>query len=126
VNKSSRCGQFSAAAHEDYLRGRYYWNKRSEPGLRRGIEYFQKAIDQEPNYALAYAGLADSYIMLANWGFASGNEAYPKAKAAALKALELDDRLAEAHTSFAYTTLLYDWDWAAADKRFRQAIAPQP
>jgi tetratricopeptide (TPR) repeat protein len=75
---------------------------------------------------LAYAGLADSYIMLANWGFALGNEAYPKAKAAALKALELDDRLAEAHTSLAYTTLLYDWDWAAADKRFRQAIALNP
>ena len=118
--------QVSAAAHEDYLRGRYYWNKRTEGGLLKGIEYFQKAIDQEPNYALAYAGLADSHIMLANWGFAAPLDAYPKAKTAALKALELDDELAEAHTSLAYTTLLYDWDWVNAEKRFRKAIAVNP
>lgn len=119
-------GKVSAAAHEDYLRGRYYWNKRTEAGLRRGIEYFQKAIDQEPNYALAYAGLADSYIMLANWGFTAPGDAYLKAKAAALKALELDDQLAEAQTSLAYVTLLYDWDWESAEKRFRKAIALNP
>jgi len=113
-------------AHEDYLRGRYYWNKRTEAGLRKGIEYFQKAIDQDPNYALAYAGLADSYIMLANWGFAPPAETYPKAQAAARKALELDEQLAEAHTSLAYVTLLYEWDWAAAEKRFRKAIALNP
>ena len=118
--------QVSAAAHEDYLRGRYYWNKRTEAGLLKGIEYFQKAIDQEPNYALAYAGLADSHIMLANWGFAAPLDAYPKAKTAALKALDLDDELAEAHTSLAYTTLLYDWDWVNAEKRFRKAIAVNP
>jgi tetratricopeptide (TPR) repeat protein len=114
------------AAHEDYLRGRYYWNKRTEAGLGRGIEYFQKAIDQEPNYALAYAGLADSYIMLANWGFAPPAESYTKAKAAALKALELDPQLAEAHTSLAYVTLLDEWNWPDAEKRFRQAIAINP
>jgi len=118
--------KFSAAAHEDYLRGRYYWNKRSGAGIRKGIEYFQKAIDQEPRYALAYAGLADSYVMLANWGFAPPAESYLKAKDAALKALELDDQLAEAHTSLAYVNLLYDWDWQGSEKRFRQAIALNP
>jgi TolB-like protein/DNA-binding winged helix-turn-helix (wHTH) protein/Tfp pilus assembly protein PilF len=114
------------AVHEDYLRGRYYWNKRTEGGLRKGIEYFQKAVDQDPGYALAYAGLADSYIMLANWGFAPPAETYPKAQAAARKALELDEQLAEAHTSLAYVTLLYEWDWAAAEKRFRKALALNP
>ena len=116
----------AVAAHEDYLRGRYYWNKRTEAGLRKGIEYFQKAIDQEPNYALAYAGLADSHIMLANWGFAPPADSYRKAKDASLKALELDPQLAEAHTSLAYVTLLYEWNWPEAERRFRQAIAINP
>ena len=116
----------SAQAHEDYLKGRYYWNKRTEADLRRSIEYFRKVIDQEPKYALAYAGLADSQIMLANWGFAPPAGAYLEAKAAALKALELDDQLAEAETSLAYATLLYDWDWQGAESRFRRAIALNP
>jgi TolB-like protein/DNA-binding winged helix-turn-helix (wHTH) protein/Tfp pilus assembly protein PilF len=113
-------------AHEDYLKGRYYWNKRTKAGLQKGIEYFQKAIEQDPNYALAYAGLADSDIMLANWGFRSPGEAYPNAKAAARKALELDPQLVEAQTSLAYITLLYDWDWEGAERGFRQAIALNP
>jgi len=116
----------AAPAHEDYLKGRYYWNKRTEAGLRKGIEYFQKAIDQEPNYALAYAGLADSYIMLANWGFTPPGDAYLKAKAAAAKALDLDDQLAEAQTSLAYATLLSDWDWPEAERSFRRAISLNP
>ena len=126
AQNSSTPTKFSAAAHEDYLRGRFYWNKRTEPAIRKGIEYFQKAIDQEPNYALAYAGLADSHVMLANWGFASPAESYLKAKEAALKALELDEQLAEAHTSLAYVNLLYDWDWQGSEKRFRQAIVLNP
>ena len=113
-------------AHEDYLKGRYYWNRRTETGLRKGIEYFQKAIDQDPNYAQAYAGLADSYIMLANWGLTAPSQAYPKAKVAARKALELDSQLVEAHTSLAYATLLYDWDWENAERGFHQAIALNP
>jgi TolB-like protein/DNA-binding winged helix-turn-helix (wHTH) protein/Tfp pilus assembly protein PilF len=113
-------------AHEDYLRGRYYWNKRTEFGLRKGIEYFQKALERDPNYAPAYAGLADSYIMLANWGVVPPGDAYRKAKAAALKAVEIDDELAEAQTSLAYATLLYDWDWNGAEKRFQQAISLNP
>src|SRR5262249_14740246 len=116
----------SSATHEDYLRGRYYWNKRTEPALRRGIEYFERAIEQQPEFAVAYAGLAASYILLADWGFEPGNVAYAKAKAAALRALQLDEALADAHTSLAYTTLLYDRDWAEAEKEFRRAIALNP
>jgi len=108
------------------LKGRFYWNKRTEEGLYKGIEYFQKSIEQDPSYALAYAGIADSYIMLANWSFMPPTDAYPKAKAAALKALELDDNLAEAHTSLAYTTLLYEWNWRGAEKEFRRAIELNP
>jgi TolB-like protein/DNA-binding winged helix-turn-helix (wHTH) protein/Tfp pilus assembly protein PilF len=126
VNPQKRKRPVAVGAHEDYLRGRYHWNKRTEAGLRKGIEYFQKAIEQDPNYALPYSGLADSYIMLANWNFAPPGEAYPRAKAAAQKALELDEELAEAHTSLAYVTLLYDWDWQGADQRFRKAIALNP
>jgi TolB-like protein/DNA-binding winged helix-turn-helix (wHTH) protein/Flp pilus assembly protein TadD len=113
-------------AYQLYLKGRYFWNKRTEVGLRKGIEYFQQAIEQDPNYALAYAGLADSYIIMANWRFAPPGDSYPKAKAAALRALELDDRLAEALTSLAYTTLLYERDWKTSESRFQQAIALNP
>ena len=112
--------------HEDYLRGRYNWNKRTESGLRKGIEYFERAIEQDPTYALPYAGIADSYIMLANWDCMPAAEAYPKAKAAAAKALELDDQLAEACTSLAYASLLYDWDWRGSEERFRHAIELDP
>jgi len=115
--------QVSAKAHEEYLLGRYYWNKRSEAGLLRGIGHFKEAIRNDPNYAPAYAGMADSYIMLANWGFAPPSEAYATAKASAARALELDPQLVEAQTSLAYTALLYDRDWAGAEKGFRQAIA---
>lgn len=113
-------------AYENYLRGRYRWNERSEKGLRAGIGHFQKAIELDPLYAQPYAGLADSYIMLANWGFLPASEGYPNAEAAARKALELDDQLAESQASLAYATLLYDWDWAGAESRFRRAIELNP
>ncbi|HXM94363.1 MAG TPA: tetratricopeptide repeat protein [Candidatus Dormibacteraeota bacterium] len=116
----------STEAHENYLKGRYRWNQRTESGLRAGIEHFQKAIELQPTYAQPYAGLADCYIMLANWGFMPGGEAYPKAEQAARKALEIDDQLAEAHTSLAYATFLYDWDWDGAEKKFRRAIELNP
>jgi TolB-like protein len=86
-------------AYQDYLKGRYWWNKRNEEGLNKGIEYFQQAITKDPTYALAYSGLADSYTLLDNIGTIPPKEAYPKAQAAALRALEIDDTLAEAHTS---------------------------
>ena len=110
-------------AYQLYVKGRYFWNKRTEAGLRKGIEYFQQAIEQDPSYALAYAGLADSYIILANWRYAPAGESYAKAKASSLRALELDDRLPEALTSLAYTILLYERDWKTSEAKFRQAIA---
>lgn len=113
-------------AYQDYLKGRYFWNKRTEAGLQKGIEYFQKSVERDPSYALAYAGLADSYIIQANWRFAPAADAYQKSRAAALRALELDPQLAEAKTSLAYTTLLYQWDWNSAEKGFREAIALNP
>jgi len=116
----------SPDAYENYLKGRYRWNQRTEPGLRAGIKYFQKAIELDPNYPQPYAGLADCYIMLANWGFVPGGEAYPKAETAARKALEIDDQLAEAYTSIAYATFLYDWDWSGAEQKFRRAIELNP
>lgn len=113
-------------AYQLYVKGRYFWNKRTEAGLRKGIEYFQQAIEQDPNYALAYVGLADSHIIMANWRFAPPGDSYPKAKAAALKALELDAHLPEAQTSLAYVTLLYERDWRASESGFRRAIALNP
>jgi TolB-like protein/DNA-binding winged helix-turn-helix (wHTH) protein/Tfp pilus assembly protein PilF len=113
-------------AYQNYLKGRYFWNKRTESGLQKAIEYFQKSVERDPSYALAYAGLADSYIIQANWRFEPSAEAYEKARAAALRALEFDPQLAEAKTSLAYTTLLYKWDWSAAEREFREAIALNP
>ena len=113
-------------AYQTYLKGRFYWNKRNEEGLRRGIEYFQQAIDLDPGYALAYAGLADSYNLLAGYSALSPREAFPRAKAAARKALEIDDTLAEAHTSLAFVMLAYDWDWAIAESTFKRAISLDP
>src|SRR5207248_5823455 len=100
-----------------------------EEGARKGIEYFQLAIDKDPTYALAYTGLADCYSILGtsyNVASLSPSEAIPKAKSAATKALEMDDTLAEAHTSLAYIRLNYDWDWAGAEREFKRAIELDP
>ena len=113
-------------AYQDYLKGRYWWNKRSEEGFNKGIEYFQQAIDKDPTYALAYSGLADSNTLLSEYGFVSPKVGYPRAKEAAVKALELDDTLAEAHTSLAYINAFYDLDWSGAEKEFQRAIALNP
>ena len=118
----------SNKAHELYLRGRYFWNKRTEQGMRKGIEYFREAIELDPAYSLAYVGLADSYNFLGAFGIAvlPPREAMPKAKAAAMKALEIDDSLAEAHTSIAFVRLYYDWDWPGAERGFQRAIELNP
>ena len=113
-------------AYQDYLKGRYWWNKRSEEGLNKGTEYFQQAIEKDSNYALAYSGLADCYSLLANWGFVLATESYPRAKEAALKALKIDDALAEAHTSLGFIKTFYDWDWSGAEKEFQRAIVLNP
>ncbi len=114
-------------AYHCYLKGRYYWNKRTTEDLKRGIEFFKQAIEKDPHYTLAYAGLADSYYLLAGTAFAAlaPGEAFPKAKVAALKALELDDSLAEAHTSLA-TILVNEWDWGGAAKEFKRSIELNP
>jgi TolB-like protein/Tfp pilus assembly protein PilF len=113
-------------AHEAYLKGRYYWNKRTEEGFYKAIEFFERAIKEDPGYAPAHAGLADSHILLAVWGIMPPKEAFPKAKAAALKALQIDDTLAEAHTSLAGVMQAYEWKWDQAEKEFKRAIALNP
>src|SRR5271157_2932216 len=109
-------------AHEDYLKGRYFWNRRSPDGLQKGIEYFSRAVEKDPDYALAYSGLADCYTLLGLEGVPS-TEVVPKAKAAALQSVELDDSLAQAHTSLGGVKAFYDWDWPGAEIEFKRAIA---
>ena len=113
-------------AYEAYLKGRYSWNKRTEEGLKKGIEFFHQAIEKDPTYALAYTGLADSYNILGQWGGLAPRESFPLAKAAALKALEMGEGLAEAHCSLAYVSLFYDWDLEKAAREFRRAIDLNP
>jgi len=114
-------------AYESYLKGRYFWNKRTADGLKVALAYFKQAIEEDPNYAQAYSGLADTYALLGDWeyGVLAPKEAYPKAKAAAIKALELDDTLSEAHASLA-SLGMFDWDWQSAEKEFRRAIKLNP
>ncbi len=113
-------------AYKLYLKGRYFWNRRYEGGLQRGIEFFQQAIDKDPTYALAYTGIADSYSLLGHYGFLPPREACPKAKEAAEKALEIDDKLAEAHTSLGRIKMHYDWDWDAAERELKKALELKP
>ncbi|HEX8140967.1 MAG TPA: winged helix-turn-helix domain-containing protein [Pyrinomonadaceae bacterium] len=112
-------------AYEAYVRGLYFWNKRSQDGLARAIEYFQRAVERDPKFALAYAGLADAYGLVGYFGYdlLLFSEAHDKAKAAALRALELDETIAEAHTSMAMIKEVYEWDEAAAEKEHQRAIA---
>jgi TolB-like protein/DNA-binding winged helix-turn-helix (wHTH) protein/Tfp pilus assembly protein PilF len=116
----------SVAAYEAYLKGRYYWNQRTEAGLRKGIELFQEAIQLDQTNALAYSGLADCYTGLGYLSYLAPKDAFPAAKAAAAHALELDDTLAEPHASLAYARLYYDWDWAEAEREFQRALALNP
>ena len=102
------------------------WNKRTGADMRKAIDYFNHAIAKDPNYALAYAGLADCYDLLHEYSDLSPKESYPKAKVAAIKALELDDTLGEAHTSLAYSLVNYDWDWRGAEKEYQRAIQFNP
>jgi TolB-like protein/Tfp pilus assembly protein PilF len=109
-------------AHNYYLKGRYFWNKRTGDSLKMSIKYFEQAIEVDPDYALAYAGLADCYSLLPFYGGWLPQEGYLKARSAALKALELDSMLAEAHNSLAAITLWYEWDWDEAERGFKRAI----
>jgi serine/threonine-protein kinase len=115
-------------AYQAYLKGRYYWNKRTVEGFEKGLEYFQQAIEQDPSYALAYAGLADSYNLLGLYVYhgLEPKESYPRAKAAAVHALQIDDTLAEPHTSLAWVKFRFDWDWPGAESEFKRAIELNP
>lgn len=115
-------------AHEDYLKGRYFWNKRTGTDLEKAVDYFNRSINKDPNYAQAYSGLADSYALMGDWeyGVLAPQEAFAKAKAAATKALALDGTLGEAHTSLAFSLDLFDWDWESAGKEYRRAIELNP
>jgi TolB-like protein/DNA-binding winged helix-turn-helix (wHTH) protein len=114
------------AAHEDYIKGRFYWNKRTEEGLKRGIQYFQQAIDIEPSYAEAYDGLADCWQGLAWYGYMPSKDGFLRARAAATKALELNGSMAEAQATLAHVSANYDFDWKAAEDGYRRAIALNP
>ena len=109
-------------AYQDYLKGRYWSNKQNEEGLNKGIEYFQQAIETDPTYAPAYSGLADCYDVLVGLDFVTPTEVYPKEEAAALKALEIDESLAEAHASLGALKVDYQWDRSGAEREFRRAI----
>ena len=116
----------NAEAYQLYLMGRYHLNRLTDDGFLKGRDYFQKAIDKDPNYALAYAGLADAYSRLSGFNALPPKDGYPKATAASSKALELDDNLAEAHTVLGTVKFFYDWDWSGAEREFRRAIEINP
>ena len=113
-------------AYQLFLKGRFYWNKRTKDGLEKSIDYFNQAIARDPNYALAYAGVADSWFTSGWYHYSPPTEAYTRSKAAATKALELDTKLAEAHTTIAMIKALYEYDWTGADNEFKQAIELNP
>ena len=115
-----------AEAYQLYLKGRYFWNKRNEEGFRNGIDYFKRAEEKDPTFALAFSGLADSYALLSDIGVTRPVDEMPKAKAAAEKAVDADPTLAEAYTSRAFVKLSYDWDWLGAQSDFQQALRLNP
>jgi len=123
INAEAQRHSTIAEAYEHYLRGRYYWSKDTSDRLQKAMEHFRKAIELDSSYALAYSGLADTYVLLGADGFLPMSEAYPLARTAALKALELDDRLGEAHMSLAAITADYYWDWSEADRHYKRAVA---
>ncbi|MCA8957816.1 MAG: hypothetical protein KDC87_17200, partial [Planctomycetes bacterium] len=115
-----------AAAHRDFLRGRFFWNKRNEEALRTAIRHFRSALDRDPTYAAAYVGLADCYCLLGLYGLSPPHQTMPRAKAAAERALEIDGEFAEAFASLAYVQLYYDWDFSRAESGFQTALRLSP
>jgi DNA-binding winged helix-turn-helix (wHTH) protein/TolB-like protein len=113
-------------AYQLYIKGRYFWNKRTGEGFKKALDYFHQAIDRDANYALAYVGVADSYTMLADYDWIAPTEASAQAKAAATQALAIDEQLAEAHASLADIKRFFDWDWAVAEREYRRAIELNP
>jgi adenylate cyclase len=119
-------GMPKSAAFEAYLKGRHFWETRTEAGLKSAVRYFKRAIALEPEYAVAYSGLADSYALQGILGLASPLRVFPKAKIEVERALQLDASLAEAHTTLGHIRMAYDWDWAGAEAAFQRAIQIDP
>jgi len=127
--EQSRVGNLhtsNAEAYELYLKGRFYWNKRTGEALKKSVDYFNQAIEKDPSYALAYVGLADAYVVIPFYSVGSPQDSYPKAKAAARRALEIDDTLAEAHTALAAALMDYDWNLPESNREFERAIELNP
>jgi TolB-like protein/protein involved in temperature-dependent protein secretion len=127
--EQSRVGNLHTAngeAYELYLKGRFYWNKRTGESLKKSLDYFNQSIEKDPTYALAYVGLADAYIVIPYFSVGTAQDSYPKAKAAARRALEIDDRLAEAHTAMAAVLMNYDWNLPESTKEYERAIELNP
>jgi TolB-like protein/DNA-binding winged helix-turn-helix (wHTH) protein/Flp pilus assembly protein TadD len=122
----ARARAVNPAAYAAYLKGRFYWNRRTGKDVERAIEYFQEAIKENPKDALAYAGLADCYSAATYYAGRNPNEAFPKARVTAAKALEIDEGLGEAHARIAWVLAVYDWDWSAAEKEFKRATELNP
>jgi eukaryotic-like serine/threonine-protein kinase len=116
----------SVEAYQLYLQGLFYWNKWTQADFKKAADYFTQAVEKDPRYALSYAGLADTYSLLGDSGYLPPSEAWPKAKAAAMQALEIDDTLAEAHTSLGLVKEHFEWDWAGAEREFKRAIELNP
>jgi len=116
----------SPEAYQLFMKGRFYWNKRTEDGLKKSVDFFNQAIERDPNYALAYAGLADSWFTMGWYRSVPPNDAYERSKAAAAKALAIDPKLAEAHTTLAMIKATYEWDWAGAENEFKLALELNP
>jgi len=113
-------------AYSLYLRGRFFWSKRTEDGYRKALDYFKQAIAKDPSYALAYVGIADCYDLLGWYDYLAPDEAFPKARAAAHKAMEMDERLAEAHATAGWICANYDWSWGCAESNYKQALKLNP
>jgi len=113
-------------AYQLYLKGRFYWNKRTASDLRKSTEYFNQAIALDPKFALAFSGLAESYVLFSGYGAATPEESFPKAKESAIKALEIDETLAEAHVALGYALFNYDWNFEESEKHMKRALELNP
>ena len=126
VAKVEKIYTADAEAYQLYLKGRFSWNRRTAESLKQSVEYYNQAIQKDPNYALAYSGLADSYVLFPNYSVAPPQESMPKAKMAAVRAIEIDDSLAEAHSALGVYLSIYSWNQPAAEREFRRAIELNP